>query len=63
MKEGNTFSREGEGGCDMGNRKQFTQKQKLSILESAKDNGIKEAAKLSGIHTDENITSPHLSVC
>ena len=34
----------------MGKRKQFTQKQKLSILESAKENGIKQAAELAGIH-------------
>lgn len=34
----------------MGKRKQFTQEQKLSILGSAKENGIKEAAELAGIH-------------
>ena len=30
--------------------KQFNQKQKLAILESAKKIGIKEAARMAGIH-------------
>ncbi|MCK4486668.1 MAG: helix-turn-helix domain-containing protein, partial [Desulfobacterales bacterium] len=30
--------------------KQFNQKQKLAILESAKKVGIKEAARMAGIH-------------
>jgi transposase InsO family protein len=34
----------------MGKRRQFTQEQKLSILESAEENGIKKAAELSGVH-------------
>jgi transposase InsO family protein len=34
----------------MGKRKQFTQEQKLSILESAKENGMKKAAELAGVH-------------
>ena len=34
----------------MGKRRQFTQEQKLSILESAKENGIMGAAELSGVH-------------
>lgn len=34
----------------MGKRKQFTREQKLSILESAKENGIKKAAELSEVH-------------
>jgi len=34
----------------MGKRRQFTQEQKLNILESGKENGIKKAAELSGVH-------------
>jgi len=34
----------------MGKKKHFTQKQKLSILESAKEVGIQKAANLSGVH-------------
>ena len=34
----------------MGKKSHFTQKQKLDILESAKDVGIKEAADLAGVH-------------
>lgn len=34
----------------MKKKTQFTQQQKLSILESVKENGIKEASKLSGVH-------------
>jgi len=34
----------------MGKRKRFDQEQKLKILETAKEIGIKEAAKLTGIH-------------
>jgi transposase InsO family protein len=39
-----------EGGSVMGKKKQFNQEQKLAILETAKEIGIKEASKLSGIH-------------
>ncbi len=34
----------------MGKKSHFTQKQKLDILESARETGIKEAADLAGIH-------------
>ncbi len=34
----------------MGKKSHFTQKQKLDILESAKDVGIKESADLAGVH-------------
>jgi len=34
----------------MGKKSHFTQKQKLDILESAKDVGIKESAGLAGVH-------------
>lgn len=30
--------------------KQFTQEQKLTILQSAKEVGVKEAAELAGVH-------------
>lgn len=39
-----------KGGSVMGKKSQFTQKQKLNILVSAKEIGVKEAADLSGIH-------------
>jgi transposase InsO family protein len=39
-----------KGGSVMGNRKHLTQKQKLSILESANEIGIEKAADLAGIH-------------
>lgn len=32
--------------------KQFSQKQKFAILESANEVGIKEAARIAGVHTD-----------
>ena len=34
----------------MGKKKQFNQEQKLKILETAKEIGIKEASKHTGIH-------------
>ena len=34
----------------MGKKRHFTQKQKLDILESAKDVGIKESADLAEVH-------------
>lgn len=34
----------------MGSKKQYSQEQKLVILESAEEIGIKEAAKLAGVH-------------
>jgi len=34
----------------MGKKRHFTQKQKLDILESAKEIGINEAADLAGVH-------------
>jgi transposase InsO family protein len=34
----------------MGKRQQFSQEQKFSILESAKEHGIMKAAELSGVH-------------
>jgi transposase-like protein len=39
-----------EGGSVMKAKRQFTQKQKLAILESAKRIGIKKAAELAGVH-------------
>ena len=34
----------------MGKKSQFSQKQKLDILESAKEVGLKKSADLAGIH-------------
>jgi putative transposase len=39
-----------KGGSVMGKKKQFNQEQKLAILETAKEIGIKEASKHTGIH-------------
>jgi len=39
-----------KGGSVMGKKSHFLQKQKLDILESAKDVGIKEAANLTEVH-------------
>jgi len=39
-----------KGGSAMEKKSHFTQKQKLDILESAKEIGINEAADLAGIH-------------
>ena len=39
-----------KGGSVMGKKRHFTQKQKLDILKSAKDVGIKKSADLAGVH-------------
>ena len=39
-----------KGGSVMEKKSHLTQKQKLDILESAKEIGIKEASDLAGIH-------------
>ena len=50
IKEGKTFFRKMKGGSVMEKRSQFPQKQKLDILHSAKDVGIKKSADLVGVH-------------
>ncbi|MBC8427177.1 MAG: hypothetical protein H8E00_00815, partial [Deltaproteobacteria bacterium] len=50
VKEGNTFSGKMKGGSVMERRSQFSQKQKLDILKSTKDVGIKESADVVGVH-------------
>lgn len=40
-----------EEGGGLGSKKQYSQEQKLIVLESAEEVGVKEAAKLAGVHS------------